>query len=168
MEALANEYVYEVLDFLYPKQEILEYALIHEDWKPNIWYTAANVDLTQAKWWDYYPSDDCPIIGQVSSSIKAELPPGSYKLVKTLKGGHLPYHIDPQRECVFMLPLTDDNSGIEWIDANSNVIYKHTYVGPTVINAKIKHGVPYVDKDRYFLQVNLPVGWNELSSELFK
>ena len=87
---------------------------------------------------------------------------GAYKFVKTLAGGALPFHIDPQRSCVLMLPLSDDNSGLQWIDADWNVICECVYKGPTVINAKIRHGVPTNTKDRIFLQVTIPCTWDYL------
>ena len=39
-------------------------------------------------------------------------------------------------------------------------VYRHTYTKPTIINAKIKHGVPIVTRDRIFLQINLVEDWN--------
>ena len=70
-------------------------------------------------------------------------------------------HIDPQRTAVLMLPLTDNPSPIVFYE-NDQEIFKHVYTGPTIINAKIKHGVPQVTKDRIFLQINFFNPWNEI------
>ena len=71
----------------------------------------------------------------------------------------MPAHIDPFRTAVLMLPLTDEPSPIVYYEDNIEV-YRHTYTKPTIINAKIKHGVPIVTRDRIFLQINLVEDWN--------
>jgi hypothetical protein len=154
----------EVLDFKYPKNELYEYQKSITDWKPNIHYAKKGVDtITDAKWFDYYPNQETDLlIKEVTKNININLKPGAYKFVKTLAGGSLPFHIDPNRECVFMLPLTDNNAGLQWVDNNKNILCELIYRGPTVINAKILHGVSLNNKDRSFLQINLPCTWKHL------
>lgn len=159
-----SKFYLEILDFKYPKEECLKYAESISDWRPNVHYAKRGIDtINDAKWFDYYPDQDNePLMKQITASINLPLEAGAYKFVKTLAGGTLPYHIDPQRECVLMLPLTDNNAGLQWIDQNKNFIAGCVYKGPTVINAKIMHGVPKNDRDRIFLQVTTPCSWDYL------
>ncbi|MGY8867761.1 MAG: hypothetical protein ACKVJK_19320, partial [Methylophagaceae bacterium] len=78
-----------------------------------------------------------------------------------------PMHIDPQRTAVLMLPLTDNPSPIVFYEDYQEV-FKHVYTGPTIINAKIKHGVPKVARDRIFLQINFFNPWNEICEQFSK
>ena len=87
------------------------------------------------------------------------------RFTRHLPGGKLPWHIDPQRECVFMIPLTTDNEGLQWIDGKANVLCEHIYTCPTVINAKIMHGCKKITKERIFLQVDIPCSWTELKQD---
>lgn len=159
-----SRFYLEVLDFKYPKAECLHYAKSITEWKKNVHYAKKGIDtVADAKWFDYYPDQNNEsLINQITANINLPLGNGAYKFVRTLAGGNLPYHIDPQRECVLMLPLTDNNSGLEWIGENRQPICSVIYRGPTVINAKILHGVPMNRKDRIFLQVNIPCNWSFL------
>lgn len=158
-----SRFFLEILDFKYPKADCLAYSQSITEWKPNVHYAKQGIDtVEEAKWFDHYPDqDNNPLIKQITSSINLTLEGGAYKFVKTLAGGSLPFHIDPHRECVFMLPLTDDNAGLQWAWGNK-ILCEHVYKGPTVINAKIMHGVPTNNKDRIFLQVSIPCTWNYL------
>jgi hypothetical protein len=151
----------EVLEFKYNKQELFEYQASITEWASNFHSAKKGTNtMDRYKWFDYYPVQTEPLMVQVSSAISLPLKQSPFKIVKTLAGGSLPYHIDPYRECVLMLPLTDNNAGLEWIDRTGKVIGSCTYKGPTVINAKIMHGVPFNDKDRIFLQVDIPCTWD--------
>ena len=159
-----SKFFLEVLDFKYPKNQLFEYQQSITEWAPNVHYSKKGIDTAaDSKWFDYYPNQDSePLIQDITNNISLPLEAGAYKFVKTLAGGALPFHIDPQRSCVLMLPLSDDNSGLQWIDADQNVICECVYKGPTVINAKIRHGVPANTKDRIFLQVTIPCTWDYL------
>lgn len=153
----------EVLDFKYPKQELFEYQQSIKEWVPNVHYAKSGINtIDDVKWFDYYNKYDLELLNVISKNINLPLEKSSFKFVKTLAGGSLPFHIDPHRDCVFMLPLTDNNSGLQWINSQGDVICDCTYKGPTVINTKILHGVPENNKDRIFLQVNMPCTWSYL------
>ena len=160
-----DDYYIEI-DFDYPKKELLEYQLTINEWAPNLHYNKKGINtIEDVKWFDHYPDFNSNLIFyELLSNIHLDIDTNvnPFKFVKTLKGGSLPYHIDPIRECVLMLPLTDDNADLFWINNKSEVICKCTYKGPTVINAKIMHGVPENKSDRIFLQVNIPCDWKYL------
>lgn len=157
-----SKFYIEVLDFKYPKDELAEYHKNIKKWIPNHHYSAKGINTFNLNWLDYYPDISHPIFEKISSSINLELLPGYFKFVTLLGKGSLPYHIDPNRECVFMLPLTENNAGLKWIDDEENVVCELIYKGPTVINAKIPHGVPLSERTRSFLQINLPCSWDFL------
>lgn len=159
-----SKFYLEVLGFQYPKDQLFQYQQHIKNWKPNVHYSSLGINTFSVKWFDHYPDINEPLIKEITSKINLNFESGCCKFVTLLEGGNLPFHIDPNRECVFMLPLTDDNSGIQWIDQDQNILCDHVYRGPTVINAKILHGVPSNTKTRSFLQVNLPCTWNDLIS----
>ena len=160
---LMEKYFLELLDFKYPKAELLVYQDSINQWKPNVHYNKLGIDTSKdSKWFDFYADINEPLIKEISNNINLTLENRPYKFVKTLAGGSLPFHIDPQRECVLMLPLTDNNAVLQWKDTDDNILCECTYKGPTVINAKILHGVPTIEKDRIFLQVNVPCSWDYL------
>lgn len=158
-----SDYFIEIPNFKYNQKALLEYQSCITDWRPNVHYARIGINTNSgSNWFDYYPDENEDIIKDITKSLNIELDTKSYKFTKHLAGGVLPWHIDPQRECVFMIPLTDNNEGLQWVDDTSNVIAQHVYTCPTVINAKIKHGCPRITKDRIFLQVNIPCTWKEL------
>jgi hypothetical protein len=157
-----SKYYLEIEDFKYSKNQLLKYQGSIKEWRPNFHYASKGIDSFENKWFDYYPDITDPVFNDLILRINLNIEEGSFKFVTLLAGGNLPYHIDPNRECVFMIPLTEDNSGIKWIDEKGSVLYSHIYRCPTVINAKIMHGVPFNDKTRSFLQINLPCSWEYL------
>jgi len=158
-----SDYVIEIPKFKYNQQALLEYQTHITAWKPNVHYAKIGVNTNNgSNWFDFYPDDTDDIIKDITRSLNINLDPKPYKFTKHLAGGVLPWHIDPHRECVFMIPLTENNEGLQWVDENNSIIAQHVYTCPTVINAKIRHGCPRITKDRIFLQVNIPCLWNEL------
>jgi len=157
-----SKFYLEIKNFKYSKEHLLSYQENIKEWKPNFHYAAIGIDSFENKWLDYYPDIADPLFRDITTKINLDIKQGSFKFVTLLKGGNLPYHIDPNRECVFMIPITDENSGIEWVDEKNSVLCSHIYKCPTVINAKIMHGVPFTDKTRVFLQINLPCTWEYL------
>jgi hypothetical protein len=167
-----NNFFIEIPTFQYPKDRLLAFQETIQGWKPNMHYNQKNVDtIAEHKWFDFYPDQEDPLIEEVSNCINLPLNTGAYKFVKTLKGGTLPFHVDPNRECVLMLPLTENNAALQWKNMKGQVCCEHEYKYPTVINAKIPHGVPSNNKDRIFLQVTIPCTWkylNENYKTIFK
>jgi hypothetical protein len=157
-----SKYYLEIEDFKYSKDQLLKYQENIKEWRPNFHYANRGIDSFEHKWYDFYPDIKDPIFSDLILRINLNIEEGSFKFVTLLAGGKLPYHIDPNRECVFMIPLTEENSGIEWIDGGGSVLCSHIYRCPTVINAKIMHGVPFNNKTRSFLQINLPCTWEYL------
>jgi len=158
-----SDYVIEIPNFKYNQQALLDYQANITEWKPNVHYSRLGINTNNSNnWFDFYPSETENVIKDITQSLNIKLDAKPYKFTKHLSGGVLPWHIDPQRECVFMIPLTDNNEGLQWVDNSNSVIAQHIYTCPTVINAKIKHGCPKITKDRIFLQVNIPCSWKEL------
>ena len=94
-----SKFFLEVLDFKYPKEQLFEYQKSITEWAPNAHYSKKGIDTaTDSKWFDYYPNQDTEtLIQETTNNISMPLSGGAYKLVKTLAGGALPFHIDPQR-----------------------------------------------------------------------
>jgi hypothetical protein len=160
-----SNYVVEVPNFKYNQTALLEYQSSITAWKSNVHYSKIGVNTNSTNnWFDYYPDSNEDVIKDITQSLNIKLDASPYKFTKHLTGGVLPWHIDPHRECVFMIPLTDNNEGLQWVDNNNNIIAKHVYTCPTVINAKIRHGCPRITKDRIFLQVNIPCSWEYLKN----
>jgi hypothetical protein len=154
-----HEYYIEVLDFKYPKLELLEYQKSIKEWKPNFYFLKVNIDsIKEEKWFETaICSED--LVERIRNNITPPFNTGAFKFQKNLAQGTVPFHIDQYRDCVLMLPLTDDNSGLQWVDSNNNILCEYQYKGPTIINSKIRHGIPTNNKDRIFFQVNIPCTW---------
>ena len=132
------EYFVEIPNFKYDREALLKYQKEITDWRPNVHYTKAGIDTGKRNsWFDYYPDKNTNIIKDIASQINIDLNSKPFKFTRHLPGGKLPWHIDPQRECVFMIPITLNNEGLQWIDGKAQVICEHIYTCPTVINAKI-------------------------------
>ena len=151
-------YVIELPNFIFPKRELFEYQNNHQDYKENIHFKKGhNLDTAKTcKFFDLTNIDN-PVVKQVLDTAGAV----DGKFTKVLAGGVMPAHIDPQRTAVLMLPLTDNPSPIIFYK-DDREIFKHVYTVPTIINAKIKHGVPEVKTDRIFLQINFFEPWENV------
>jgi hypothetical protein len=160
------EYFVEIPNFKYDREALLKYQKEITDWRPNVHYTKAGIDTGKRNsWFDYYPDKNTNIIKDIASQINIDLNSKPFKFTRHLPGGKLPWHIDPQRECVFMIPITLNNEGLQWIDGKAQVICEHIYTCPTVINAKIMHGCQEITKERIFLQVDIPCSWTKLTKD---
>jgi hypothetical protein len=153
-----NRFIIELTDFEYPKQQLFDYQDNNPAYEANIHFKSGyGYDTAkESKFFDLNGSK-CEEANKLVESLGLE----EYKFTKVLAGGAMPAHIDPQRDAVLMLPLTDEPSPIVYYE-NSVEVFRHTYTKPTIINAKIKHGVPVVTRDRIFLQINLHDPWNEI------
>tara|TARA_Y200000002_G_scaffold378031_1_gene384659 strand:+ start:867 stop:1358 length:492 start_codon:yes stop_codon:yes gene_type:complete len=153
-----TDYIIEFPNLKYAKQEIYNYQNNHVNYKENIHFKS-QYKLDTAKECKYYDltDKDCTAANSLIETVKSD----DYKFTKVLAGGYMPPHVDPQRTGVLMIPLTDDPSPIVFYDDN-DVTLSHTYKCPTMINAKIKHGVPEVEFDRIFLQINYFQPWEEI------
>lgn len=161
-----NDYIIELPDFSYNKAELFEYQQKYIEWAANIHYRKGGIDTSLLGFFDHYPTTDCNgLLLEVFKEINLPLEIGDVKFSKLLPDGKMPFHIDPQRSAVFMLPLTDDPAKIEWRDTLGNVLYEHTYKCPTIINAQILHGVPYSHNERIFLQVRINHEWHVIQSK---
>lgn len=152
-----NRFVIELDNFEYPKQELYDFQNNNDGYKANIHFKSGHgYDTAKGSKFFDLTSKDCEVANKFVKSIGLDT---DYKFTKVLAGGEMPAHIDPFRTAVLMLPLTDEPSPIVYYEDNIEV-YRHTYTKPTIINAKIKHGVPIVTRDRIFLQINLVEDWN--------
>ena len=130
------DYFIELPDFVYDKEGLFLYQHHVTMWKPNVHFAKAGLDTgKENSWFDYYPNKDLTILQEISSIINLDLNSKPYKFTKHLAGGILPWHLDPQRQCVLMIPLTDSPEGLQWINGKGEVIADHVYTCPTVINA---------------------------------
>lgn len=163
-----NDFFIEVPKLSYSKSELLEYQSTIVDWQSNVHYrNIRKIDsVTEYNWVDFYPDVDLPVFSELRSQFCFPVSYGSFKIVKHSANAVLPYHIDPQRECVLMLPLTEENSGLKWVDSDKKVICEHEYKYPTIIYTKILHGVPLIEKERIFLQVDIPYKWDFVTERI--
>ena len=162
-----SDYLIELPHFEYNKSALIDYQKEIKDWRPNNHYTRAGIDTgKENSWFDYYPDKNNSVIKEITNNLNIDLViQKPYKFTMHLAGGKLPWHIDPKRECVLMIPLTDDNEGLKWINGKGETLCEHIYTCPTVINAKIMHGCPTITKDRIFLQVDIPCSWTTLKED---
>lgn len=161
-----NDYVLELPDFKYDRVGLFDYQARIEDWSNNYHFNKGGYDTSKVHFYDYYPQDYCngylsEIFNQIDLGYEL-FPESDTKFSKLLAGGKMPFHIDPQRSAVLMLPLTDDPAKLEWRDAQRNFLYEHEYKCPTLINAQILHGVPHSLNDRIFLQIKIMGEWSHL------
>ena len=153
------DYIIEYPNYKYLKEELYDYQHNHIGYKENINFQSGhNLDTaTECKYFDLVTTE-CEIVNNMINEVKSR----EYKFTKVLAGGVIPSHIDPLRTGVLMIPLTDSSNPIVFYDNNNNEIFSHTHICATMINSKIKHGVPKVDNDRIFLQINYFQRWETL------
>lgn len=153
------DYIIEYPNYKYLKQELYDFQHNHIGYKENLHFQSGhNLNTaTECKFFDLV-TNECEIVNNMIKEVNGK----DYKFTKVLAGGVMPAHVDPQRTGVLMIPLTDSPSPIIFYDKDNNEIFSHTYTCPTMINSKIKHGVPKVESDRIFLQINYFQPWNTL------
>lgn len=161
-----NKFVIELPFLKYDKDALLSYQYKIENWTPNQLYLQKGIDTTEIKFFDAIVDNDAKILIPILKYFNFSLPHRSCKFTKVLKNGIMPFHIDQYRNCILMIPISNDPSSIVWTNKNNNILYTHKYRCPTIINGKILHGVPETKNDRIFLQINLPIFWNQLANDL--
>lgn len=153
-----SKYILPLPNFEYDHQALFDVQHNHENYESNPHFKKINYDTgKEGLFWDLFKVKS-PVIDAVTQKFKFKT---DYKFTKILAGGVLPTHIDPYRTGVIMFPLTNDPSPIFYYDEDQ-IIFEHTYTGVTLINAKIKHGVPLISSDRIFFQVNSYLPWEDL------
>jgi hypothetical protein len=155
-----NRYVIPLTNFKYNRQAIVDAQHNHKNYEANPLFMDYNgvdtvkdclmFDLTKFKY---------DVTVDLCARFNFET---DDKFTKVLAGGVMPAHIDPLRTAVVMFPLTDKPSPIHYYDESMNELFNYTYEGVTIINAKIKHGVPVNNSDRIFYQVNCYLPWEEV------
>jgi hypothetical protein len=159
-----DNFVLELPELKYDRVGLINYQASIKDWHPNHHFMKAGLDTSSCNFFDYYPDEaDSELLTNTFNNIANLLPleRKPFKFTKVLKGGILPDHIDPSRDCILMLPLTENPSKVVWKE-NGVIIKEHIYRCPTVINGKILHGVPEVLEDRIFLQCKITCNWETL------
>ena len=149
----------------YDREALKVFVANVTSWAPNLHFMAGGVDTSLYHFYDHYleaPSNTvtAAVHGQVLKQLPTTLT--TYKFTKVLAGGVMPYHIDPQRCGVLMIPISEYPSKVCWKNTTGEIIFEHTYTCPTIINAKILHGVPYTPTDRVFLQGSVAGSWESL------
>jgi len=160
----SNRFIIEYPNLKYDKYGLFDYQSQITDWYSNSIFLSYGIDTLTTKFFDkYIEQTSADILLKTFNDLSKifQLKNPAMKFTKILAGGMMPDHIDPQRTCILMLPLTDNPSAIIWKE-NDEIIYKHVYKCPTVINGKIMHGVPSTSNDRIFLQVSLDYEWEVL------
>jgi hypothetical protein len=157
-----NRYVIPLTNFKYNRQAIVDAQHNHKNYEANPLFMDYNgvdtvkdclmFDLTKFKY---------DVTVDLCARFNFET---DDKFTKVLAGGVMPAHIDPLRTAVVMFPLTDKPSPIHYYDESMNELFNYTYEGVTIINAKIKHGVPVNNSDRIFYQVNCYLPWEDVVS----
>jgi hypothetical protein len=156
-----NDFIIELPNFSYDKLALFEYQQKNIEWAANVHYKSGGIDTASMGFYDHYPTTDCGgLLLTILKNINLSLNFNDFKFNKLSHNGKMPFHIDPQRSAVLMLPLTTDPAKIEWQDTDGNVLYEHTYKCPTIINAQILHGVPFSNNERIFLQVRIHEEWH--------
>lgn len=161
-----KKFVIELPFLNYNKLDLFQYQTSIKAWVPNQLYLKKGIDTSKIKFFDYPIDNNEDILINIVKYFKFDLPKGSCKFTKVLKGGEMPFHTDVYRNCILMIPISKDPSEIIWKNKKNDILYIHKYVCPTIINGKIMHGVPNTINDRIFLQINIPLFWNELSSNI--
>lgn len=155
----SSKFIIEYPEFVYDQNILKTFANNLRNWAPNLHFMAGGVDTSLCHFYDHYI--EAPAIhSDVLKHLPTTLP--TYKFTKVLAGGVMPFHIDPQRCGVLMIPISDYPSKVCWKDKSGQIIFEHTYRCPTIINAKIPHGVPYTPTDRVFLQGSVEGSWESL------
>ena len=157
-------FIIEYPDLEYDREGLFDYQNQITDWHPNDIFSKMGIDTSTTKFFDKYVDPTASVVllkTFLALDEMFELGDPPMKFTKVLTGGMMPYHIDPSRDCILMLPLTDDPSEIAWME-NDVIIYKHVYKCPTVINGKILHGVPSTSNDRILLQCKINCNWEVL------
>lgn len=153
------DYFIELKDLYYDKVGLYNFQNEHENYVSNMHYKKIGNNTEETfKYLDLY-NFDSEIAKQLCQRFNCKT---DAKFTKILAHGTLPFHIDPNRTAVAMFPLTDNPSPISFVDKEDNLLYTHTYTCPTIINAKVRHGVPSTETDRIFFQVNCYLPWNEV------
>jgi hypothetical protein len=157
-----NRYVIPLTNFKYNRQAIVDAQHNHKNYEANPLFMDYNgVDTVK----DCLMFDLTKFKYDVTENLCARFNfKTDDKFTKVLAGGVMPAHIDPLRTAVVMFPLTDKPSPIHYYDESMNELFNYTYEGVTIINAKIKHGVPANNSDRIFYQVNCYLPWEDVVS----
>lgn len=155
-----DRYVLALNNFEYDRQSIFDVQNNHENYEANKHFMKHNgIDTVK----DCLMFDLTKFKYDVTENLCARFNfKTDDKFTKVLAGGTMPAHIDPLRTAVVMFPLTDNPSPIYYYDESMNELFNYTYQGVTIINAKIKHGVPVNNSDRIFYQVNCYLPWEEI------
>lgn len=161
-----NRFVIELPKFKYNKQDLFEFQESITDWQPNLHYAKKGINSSDSDFFDYYIRDTShPVLSEIVNQLNFTPSDKDFKFSKILKNGVLPFHIDPYRSSILMIPISDNPSEIEW-KFNNKIAYTHKYTCPTIINGTVKHGVPKTDNDRIFLQIKISAGWKDLLNNL--
>lgn len=155
------------LDIDYPQEELFNFQNNSKKYIANIHYAGIKRDTAiQDKFFDYRV-ENCKPAKDFCNLFNLDIKTTESKFNKILAGGTLPVHTDPIRTGVIMLPLTPDPSPIEYYVGKIKV-FEYTYTGPTIINAKIPHGVPVIDTDRIFYQIDIFEDWESIVNKYEK
>lgn len=147
-------YYVELPDFIYNKEELFNFQDKNSHYRENEHFKEGySFDTAKECLFFDLPANNATCVQKVIDNNHLNINANDCKFTKVLAGGHMPYHIDPLRKEVLMIPLTDDPAPVVWVDDQDNIIQEHIYKMPTIINAKIRHGVPSVSFDRIFLQM---------------
>lgn len=161
----SSNFIIEWPEIEYDREGLKSFANNIVNWAPNLHFMAGGVDTSLCHFYDYYV--EAPLHSATKAihvNVKQHLPTilPTYKFTRVLSGGVMPFHIDPQRGGVLMIPISSNPSKVCWKNKSGEIIFEHTYRCPTIINAKLLHGVPYTPIDRVFLQGSVEGSWESL------
>ena len=155
------------IDIEYPKSKLFEFQHSSNNYVSNIHYAGIKRDTAiQDKFFDYRVTE-CQLADDFCKQFNLDITTKESKFNKILAGGILPVHTDPLRTAVIMVPLTDSPAPIEYYVGKIKV-FEYYYTGVTIINAKIPHGVPKIDTDRIFYQVDVFEDWEAIVNKYEK
>lgn len=161
-----NQFIIELPQLQYDRTSLLSYQKTIKEWHSNYYWTTIGVDtMGKFQLYEHVPDEDnSEILTNLLQKIRSlglPVDKKAFKFLKILKGGTFPDHIDPRRDCILMLPLTDNPDKI-YFKENDVVVFEHQYSCPTITNGKIIHGVLPTKNDRIVLQCKINCDWETL------
>lgn len=163
---MGKQFVVEFPQLKYDKSAILAYQETIKEWQSNYYWSTQGVNtILEYQLYEHFPKEnDSEILNELLQKIRElglAVDSKPFKFTKILKGGILPDHIDPRRDCILMFPLTDNPDKV-FFKENNVIVFEHQYTCPTIINGKIMHGVLPTKNDRIVLQCKINCDWQTL------
>lgn len=125
---------------------------------------------TPGKVWDFYELrfpglSNEPHIRHITSQITDVIKCSDQRLAfnKIYPNDSFDVHIDPGRSSAVIFGIEPVSpSEVFWQDDDGNILHKHVYTVPSIINTKITHGVFNDDRTRINFQISIHLPFDEI------